>query len=72
MRGRAALVRGRALPAGFGAATIALDGDVAVPTLRDTPGGNGPLLGLQAILDDVCHVPELPALGRAGDRLLRP
>jgi len=44
---------------------------VALPTLSDSSGRNGPLLGLPQIVDQLRHLPELPRFGRGRRRLLR-
>ena len=44
---------------------------VALPALRHPAAGSGALLGLQTFLDELRHMPQLPALGRRSDRLLR-
>jgi hypothetical protein len=44
---------------------------VAVSALRDSPGRNGAVLGLSAVLHFLRHVSPLPALDRGQPRLLR-
>ena len=46
-------------------------GPVAVPALRHAPARRGTVLGLQALLHQLRHVPPLPGIGRGPDRLLR-
>ena len=48
------------------------DADVALSALRDSPGRDGPVLGLPALLHRLRHVPPFPAVGRGEDRVLRP
>ena len=58
--------------AGLRAATIRIDVDVALPTLRDPTGRVGSVLGLPPFEHRLRDVPPLPSLRRRPARLLRP